>query len=256
MFKRFRHLRLALPLAVIDLETTGANPSRDRIVELAILRVEPQGKLAGYAKRINPGMPIPPAASAVHGIRDADVAVCPSFVEMHRKVHRLLDGCDLAGFNLKRFDLPVLMSEFNRAGSKFRTDGRAILDVQEIFHKQEPRDLTSAARLYLGRELKGAHAANIDVLATAAVLDAQLGRYPRLPRTVAGLHKEFRTVDLARRFRLENGCPVFAFGKYAGYPLADVATADPSYLEWMLEQDFFDDAKALVRRALGQALAE
>ncbi len=250
MFKKFRHLRIKRPLAILDAETTGVDPATDRIVELAILRAEPGKKSTLFHNRLNPQRPIPQEATAIHGITDKDVANSPTFGDVARKVQRLLDPCSLVGFNIKRFDLPCLMAEFSRAGASFRVNGRAVIDAQEIFFDREPRDLSAAVRQYLGKPHESAHSAIGDVLATAAILDAQLGRYRDLPRNVDALDSQFRSVDLARRFAKENGRIVFTFGKHRGRALREVARTDPDYLKWMLAQDFLDDVKALIRRSL------
>jgi DNA polymerase-3 subunit epsilon len=250
MFDRFEHLTLSRPLAILDLETTGVRPGRDRIVEIAILRIEPNGKSTEYTSRINPEIPISAGATAIHGISDADVADCRTFQQVRRGISQLLRGCDLAGFNLKRFDLPILAGEFTRVGLWFSVRDRAVIDVLELYHVHEPRNLASAVRHYLGRDHHQAHAAMADVKATAAILDAQLDRYRDLPRETSQLHDQFASVDIGRRFRREEGQIVFAFGKHEGRYLDEVAQIDPLYLQWMLRGDFLDDAKALAEQAL------
>lgn len=255
MFGGFERLKLRRPLAVFDLETTGTNASEDRIVEIAILKLEPDDRCATFQQRVNPGRPIPEAATQVHYITDEDVADEPLFSETAPKLNRFLRGCDLAGFNIKRFDLPCLVAEFRRAGLPFEVAGRAVLDAQQIFHAAEPRNLSAAVQRYLGRSLEGAHAAFVDVVATAAVLEAQLEAHPDLPRDVAELDRQFRGVDVAGCFKRVDGKVIFAFGKYRGQPLRQVAKIDPGYLRWMLQQDFLDDTKALVHSALAKAQA-
>lgn len=247
------NLELHRPLAVLDLETTGTDPQTDRIVEISVLRLNPGGRPDLRTQRVHPGRPIPSEASAVHGIYDADVAAMPAFEEIARGFLAFLDGCDLCGFNIKKFDLRLLHVEFTRAGLTLALDGRAIIDPLEIFHAFERRDLSAAVRFYCGREHDGAHAAEADVLATVAVLDAQLARYRELPRNAAGLYMHFRdanAVDAIGNFARVNGQLQFTFGKYRGQMLEDVARAKPDYLEWMLKQDFLDDTKTLVRQAL------
>ena len=247
----FRHLVLERPLAVVDLETTGVDPRHDRIVEVGVLKVAPDCGPFRYRRLVHPGIPIPPAAQAVHGIADEDVAEKPRFRAIAPRLARLLADADLAGFNIRRFDLPFLAAEFARAGVEFPIGDRAVLDAQRIYHEREPRDLAAAMRFFCGREHADAHGALADAEATAAILDAQLARYADLPRTVAALHASMTDVDIGGRFRTEGGRVVFAFGKHLGRPLDEVACRDPGYLSWLLNQDFFDDAKALV----GQALA-
>jgi DNA polymerase-3 subunit epsilon len=251
----FKHLVLHKPLAILDTETTGTDPQADRIVEISILKALPDGRQTHRHHRVNPGIRIPPEATAIHGITDADVANQPRFAELAADLRGFLDGCDLCGFNLKRFDLRVLYIEFNRAAQPLSLEGRAILDPMEIFHSREPRDLAAAVRFYCGREHEGAHAASADVLVTAQVLDAMLGLYSDLPRTVAGLGQHFKNpnaVDSAGNFVRIEGQIRFAFGKYRGRLLDAVAREKPDYLQWMLTQDFFDDTKAVVKNALGR----
>src|SRR5262249_26269034 len=229
------NLQLQRPLAVLDLETTGTDPQTDRVVEISVLRLEPGGGREHRTRRINPGRPIPAEATAVHGITDADVADCPRFEQVARDLLAFLDGCDLCGFNIKKFDLRVLYLEFGRAGISFPLDGRAVVDPLEIFHNYERRDLAAAVRFYccrehdrshVGAEHAAADAADADVLATLAVLDAQLGRYPDLPRSVAALHTHFtepNAADAGGRFTRVNGQLRFTFGKYRGQPLDEIA---------------------------------
>lgn len=249
----FKNLVLDKPLAVIDLETTGTDPQSDRIVEFGILKVTADGCHSHCILRLNPEAPIPPAATEVHGITDDDVADKPRFADVADSLIAFLEGCDLCGFNLKRFDLRVLHAEFSRVGKPWSLRGRAIVDALEIFFAYEKRDLAAAVRFYCGREHENAHSAGGDVAATAEVLDAMLARYNDLPRTTAGLHQHFQDLNAVD----SNGCFVrvagqvrFAFGKHRGQPLDAVARAKPDYLTWMLAQDFFDDTKAVIRQAL------
>jgi DNA polymerase-3 subunit epsilon len=249
----FRHLRLRRPFAIFDAEATGLDPRSDRIVAIAVLRVAPDAEVIRYHRLIHPGIPIPEGATAVHGITDADVADQPPFPAIAPALARLLDGCDLGGFNLVRFDLPLLGAEFARVGRPLPLHDRAIIDVLRIYHTHEPRDLTAAVRFYLDRDHAAAHDAWADALATAEVLDAQLARYAELPRSIDELHARLTEVDIGGRFRRQAGRIVFAFGKHAGRPLEQVARRDPDYLRWMLAQDFLDDAKTLAERALAGA---
>src|SRR5688572_1545605 len=168
---------LERPLAFFDLETTGLNPRTDRIVELAVLRIAPDGDLVERVRRFNPGIPIPAEASKVHGITDEDVAAEPPFSARAKSLLELLEPCDLAGFNIRRFDLPMLLAEFKRAGLEMDLKERRVVDIQAIYHREERRDLTAAARFYLGREHPEAHSALSDIRTSAAVLSAQLTRY-------------------------------------------------------------------------------
>ena len=244
------YLTLTRPLAAIDLESTGVDVARDRIVEVAVVKFAPGGATEVFHRRVNPGVPIPAAATAVHGVADADVAAAPAFAAIARDLRAFLDGCDLAGFGLASFDLPLLAAEFARAGVRFAVAGRAVLDALGVYRRFEPRDLAHAVRFYAGRDHAGAHAALADAVAAVEVLDRQVGSYG-LPAGVAALHAALVEVDVAGRFRTDAaGRVAFGFGKHAGRRLADVARTDPSYLRWMLGQSFLDDVRALVRQAL------
>jgi DNA polymerase-3 subunit epsilon len=248
-----KNIALVKPLAVLDLETTGVDPQKDRIVEISVLKILPDGRQTHRTLRLHPGMAIPPEATEIHGIADADVAAEPSFAEVAAELLEFLDGCDLCGFNLKRFDLRVLAAECSRAGRTLPLEGRVVIDPMEIFHRLEPRDLAAAVRFYLGRDHEGGHSAAADVLATAAVLDAMVVRYPELPRDVAGLHRQFSDpscVDSDGFFRRVEGQIRFVKGKHRGQPVSAVAAESPGYLEWMLGQSFPEDTKAVAREAL------
>lgn len=179
-----KNLRLARPIVFFDLETTGTDPAWDRIVEIAVLRIEPDGRSEVRTRRINPERPIPPEATAVHGIRDEDVREAPTFRQIARSLLAFIGDADLAGYNLRRFDLPLLERELRACGLDLGVSRRRVVDVMTIFHRKEPRDLEAAVRFYLRREHEGAHGAEADVLAAAEVLDAQLAVYEDLPRTV------------------------------------------------------------------------
>lgn len=252
----FRNLALRRPFAVFDLETTGTDPQEARIVEMSILRVPTSGPGVQRTYRVNPGIPIPAGATAVHGITDADVQHQPMFADLAPDLVEHLDGCDLCGFNLKRYDLRVLYAEFRRAQVNFSLDGRAIIDPMEIFHSFEKRDLAAAVNFYLSREHTGAHSAAADVLAAAEVLDAMLARYSVLPRGVVELHEHFsdpNAVDSNGFFTRVEGEIRFAMGKHRGQPLDGVARHNRDYLLWMLKQDFFEDTKSVVRNALNRS---
>lgn len=248
---------LERPIVFLDLETTGLRVGSDRIIELALIRFAPNGDVLERVRRFNPEMPISKEATAVHGITDADVANEPPFTSRARSLFELLDPCDLAGFNLRRFDLPMLLAEFRRAGITFETEGRKLVDVQVIFHREEPRDLGAAVRFYLGRDLEDAHSALADIRATAAVLTAQFERYPSLPRDIEGLD---RYCDEVRPFMTEadlwfasdgEGNRTFRRGKHRDRHLHEVARTDPDYLGWMLSNDDMDPSvKEIVQGAL------
>lgn len=243
------NLVLDRPLAVLDLETTGVDPGTDRIVEVAVLTLLPAARQELFHRRINPGVPIPPAATAIHGIADADVIGAPPFTAVAPELFATLHGSDLAGFGIAGFDLPLLAAEFARCGLPFRVGGRRVIDVLALYRRCHPRDLASAVREYLGRDHMDAHSAVADARATAAVLDRQVERHA-LPTTLGELHASLVEVDVAGRFRREAGQVVFAFGKYSGQPLAGVAARDPGYLRWILGRPFLDDVHDLVCRAL------
>lgn len=250
-------IRLSRPIAFLDLETTGLNRSEDRVVELALLILYPDGRAVDRVRRFNPGIPIPAEASAVHGISDADVADEAPFRSRARSLATLLDECDLAGFNIRGFDVHILLKEFRRAAVPFDVKDRRLIDAQVIFHREEPRDLAAAARFYLEDEHAGAHSARADVHMTARVLAAQLARYPDLPDDIGGLHAYCdETRPFLTEFRRwfsgdEVESYVFARGKHRGTRLAEVAANTPDYLDWMLTaSDMPDEVLDAVRQAL------
>ena len=248
-------LELTQPLAFFDLETTGIDPATDKIVEIAILRVDPGGDREAVTRRINPERPIPREASAVHGIRDEDVADAPPFRQVARELLGVFKDAHLAGFNVRRFDVPLLDRELRECGLDLALSSRRIVDVMTIFHKREPRDLSAAVRFFLAREHDGAHGAHADVAASIDVFEAQLDRYPDLPRTIEALDLWCNpvppgAVDRGGKFVLREGEVVFAFGKQKGRALSEVARKQPDYLEWILKQDFPEDARSLVLAAL------
>ena len=246
---RLHHLRPARPLAAVDVETTGLDPATARAVEVAAVRVGP-AKPGWFHTLVNPGGPIPPAASAVHGILDRDVKGQPRFEAVAHDLYRFLDGCDLVAYNAG-FDLAVLAAEFARVGLRFKVAGRAVVDPLAVFRREEPRTLAHAVRFYLGGEPAGAHSAAADAVAALKVLDAQVGRYG-LPATAAGLHALLVPVDVAGKFAVDGaGAVTLAFGKHRGRPLAEVAASDPGYLRWVVANvPLLDDARGLVHRAL------
>ena len=234
-------LQLTKPLAFIDLETTGVNLATDRIIEIAIVKVLPDGKRSIKRKLINPGMLIPKQSSDVHGITDEMVKDAPVFKEVAHELKQMLDGCDIGGYNSNRFDIPLLVEEFLRADVDFDMKGRRLLDVQNIFHKMEQRTLSAAYKFYCNKNLDGAHSAEIDASATHEILIAQLERYPDLGTSIDSVLKligEESIVDFARRFILENGIEIFNFGKYKGKAVADVLRNEPQYYDWMMKGDF------------------
>jgi DNA polymerase-3 subunit epsilon len=251
MTKPFAHLRLTRPLVSLDVETTGLSPRHDRIIEIAMVKFHPEGRRDRFHRRVDPEVPIPAAATAIHGLTDQDVAGSPKFKAIAGSVARFLRTADLCGFNIKNFDLPFLFNELSRAGIRVPLGRRAVIDALQIYRHQEPRDLIAAVRRYLGRDHALAHSALGDAYAAAAVLDGQVASHTDLPGTVAELHARFTDVDLMGRLKRQNGEVVLAFGKYTGRPLAEVASDDPGYLRWLLDQDFLPDFQAIVRQALG-----
>ncbi|PLX32279.1 MAG: DNA polymerase III subunit epsilon [Ignavibacteria bacterium] len=248
-------LELKRPLAFFDLETTGINTQSDRIVEIAVLKYLPNRTTRSFEHRINPTILIPEQATAVHGITDADVALAPTFQQLATRLIEFLDNCDLSGFNLRRFDLPLLLQEFQRCGEKFLLEGRHIIDVQTIFHSREPRDLSAALQFYCAREHSGAHGAMADVQATADVLFAQLERYEDLPHTIAELEsvvhpKDPSWLDEEGKLVRDGNNVIITFGKHRGTSLSKIIERDRDYIQWILDGNFHPSTKAVIRKAL------
>lgn len=246
-------LNLRNPLVFFDLETTGTNISSDRIVEICYLKVYPNGNEEAKTLRINPGMHIPEASTAIHGIHDEDVADCPTFKEVAKDIAKDLEGADIAGFNSNRFDVPVLVEEFLRAGIDIDLTRRKFIDVQVIFHKMEQRTLSAAYKFYCGKNLEDAHTAEADTRATYEVLKAQLDRYPDVLTNDVGFLSEYssfsRNVDFAGRIVYdEQNVEVFNFGKYKGQPVAEILQRDPGYYGWMLNGDFTLNTKNVLTK--------
>ena len=236
-------LNLNNPLVFFDLETTGINITRDRIVEISILKVHPNGTEETRTRRINPEMPIPPESTAIHGISDEDVKDCPTFKQVGKSFADFLEGCDMAGFNSSRFDVPLLTEEFLRAGVDFETSKRKFIDVQIIFHRKEQRTLEAAYAFYCNKKHDNAHSAEADVIATYEVLKSQLDRYSDLENDINFLSREYSSfnnnVDLAGRIIVnEDGVEVFNFGKHKGKSVLEVFKKEPSYYSWMMDGDF------------------
>jgi DNA polymerase-3 subunit epsilon len=252
-------LNLKNPLVFFDLETTGVNPNTDRIVEIAYLKVFPNGKEERKTYRVNPGMPIPKEATDVHHITDADVADCPTFKQIGQSIANDIEGCDLAGFNSNRFDVPMLAEEFLRNDIDIDLSKRKLVDVQVIFHKMEQRTLSAAYKLYCGKELEGAHGAEADTVATYEVLKAQLDRYPELQNDIHSL-AEFstfnRNVDFAGKIILnDKGVEVFNFGKYKEVSVEEVLKKDSGYYGWMMQGDFALNTKNVLTRIRLRAMS-
>ncbi|MBQ5644203.1 MAG: 3'-5' exonuclease [Bacteroidaceae bacterium] len=245
-------LNLVKPIIFFDLETTGTDISKDRIVEICYIKVYPDGREFEYTKRINPEMHIPEGASAVHGIYDADVKDCPTFKEVAREIANEFEGCDVAGFNSNRFDLPLLAEEFLRAQVDIDLSRLRAIDVQVLYHKREPRTLSAAYKFYCGENLEDAHSALADTRATYNVLKAQLDHYDDMPNDIEALSKESsftNNVDFAGRIVYDaNGNEVFNFGKYKGYPVDAVLDRDPGYYGWMMNGEFPLNTKQVLTR--------
>jgi DNA polymerase-3 subunit epsilon len=235
-------LNLKRPVVFLDLETTGINVANDRIVEISLLKITPNGKEQWMTTLINPEMPIPPKVTALHGISDADVAGAPKFKDIAKNLAAFLEGCDLAGYNAIKFDIPVLAEEFLRTNNDFNFRKRRYVDVQVIFHKKEQRTLGAAYLFYCKKELKNAHTAEADTAATYEILKSQLDTYPDLENDIEKL-ADFsafnNNADFAGRIILdENGIETFNFGKHKGKPVEQVFRDDPSYYSWMMNGDF------------------
>ena len=230
-------------MVFFDLETTGTDIASDRIVEISVVKVMPDGEQIIRTRRINPEMPIPAEATAVHHISDEDVKDCPTFRQVAKSLREFMVGCDFCGFNSNRFDLPLLAEEFIRAGVDTDLFKRAkYVDVQNIFHKKEERTLVAAYRFYCGKELEAAHSADADTLATYEVLCAQLDKYADLENSVDFLSEyssRGKNADFAGRIGInENGVAVFNFGKYRDQSVEEVFRKEPSYYDWIMNGDF------------------
>jgi DNA polymerase-3 subunit epsilon len=236
------NLNLKKPIAFIDLETTGINVTTDRIVELSVLKISPNGKEEWMSTRVNPEMPIPAKTTAIHGIKDEDVTKSPTFKEIAKNLASFLEGSDLAGYNAIKFDIPVLAEEFLRVNIDFNFRKRRYVDVQVIFHKKEQRTLSAAYQFYCKKELEGAHGSKADTQATFEVLKSQLDRYKDLENDVEKLadFSSFNSnVDFAGRIILdENGVEVFNFGKHKGKAVEKVFAEEPAYYSWMMNGEF------------------
>jgi DNA polymerase-3 subunit epsilon len=257
------NLNLTRPIAFFDLETTGIKVTTDRIVEICIIRVAPDGSSKIKTLRINPEMHIPAEVTAIHGIRDEDVKDAPKFSEVAHELVQFLDNCDLAGFNSNHFDIPLLAEEFFRAGADFDLKGRRFVDIQNIFHKMEPRNLKAAYKFYCGKELVNAHSAEADTMATYEILMAQLDRYKDVEfedrkgvrstpvvndiKTLSEFSNATRNVDLIGHIIFnDKDEEVFNFGKHKGKLVAQVFKDEPSYYDWIMKSEFPLSTKKVV----------
>jgi len=236
------NLNLKKPIVFFDLETTGVDVANDRIVEISLLKILPNGKEETKTMRVNPGMPIPPQATEIHGISDKDVEDKPKFNELAKTIANYLEGCDLAGYNSNKFDIPLLAEEFLRADIDFDLKKLRFIDVQVIFHKMEQRTLSAAYKFYCEKDLNNAHSAEADTKATYEILKAQIDRYSELNNDMEELSKfssHNNNADFAGRIVFDdNGNEVFNFGKYKGQKVETVLEKDPGYFSWMLNSDF------------------
>ena len=249
-----RRLKISRPLCFLDLETTGTVPEADRIIEIAWIAVHPDLRVKRYRTFVNPGIPIPPESSAVHGIRDADVKDAPAFAAIAPEIHRYLAHWDLAGYNVRRYDLKMLQAEFARCDLKYSAEDATVIDVMSIYQRNERRDLEAAVRFYCDRAHHG-HRAEEDVAATLEVFLRQLERYVELPVEVPKLDEYCRnkqpdwlTVDGKVAWR--DGAPRITFGKYKGRSLQELAAEDPGYLRWIVDKDFSEQTRKLAEDAL------
>lgn len=246
------NLKLKRPLVFFDLETTGVNIGTDRIVEISILKVHPNGNKESYTWLVNPEIEIPAEAIAVHGITNEKVVTEPTFKELAAKVSDLIADCDLAGFNSNRFDIPLLAEELMRAGIDFDMDNRKAVDVQVIYHKKEKRNLSAGYQFYCGKELEGAHSAEADTLATYEILNAQVEKYEDLESTVDALSEyssHSKRADFAGFILFnDNKQEIFSFGKYKGRLVEDVLKENPGYNSWIQNADFPLYTKKLLQK--------
>ncbi|GAB2795047.1 3'-5' exonuclease [Rhabdobacter roseus] len=265
-------LHLKKPLAIFDLETTGVTISRDRIVEISVVKALPNGETEVRTQRVNPEMPIPLESSLIHGIYDEDVKDCPTFKGIAKSMATFLSGCDLAGFNSNRFDVPMLVEEFLRVGVDFDVKNRRLVDAQRIFHLMEPRNLAAAYKFYCGKELIGAHGAEADALATYEVLNAQISHYAGrtikdeqgnefepVKNDMDALHEltATRSVDFAGRMVFnEQGEEVFNFGKHNGKRVVEVLQKEPAFYDWIMKGEFPLDTKRKLTEIKLRALTQ
>ena len=253
---KLHNLELVKPIIFFDLEATGTNPQVDRIVEICVAKLMPGGESQVKTRRLNPERPIPKEAIEIHGITDEEVANEPTFAQVANSLNLFFEDCDLSGYNIIRYDIPLLTNEFKKAGLEFSMAGRRIIDAQNIFHKMEPRTLGAAMKFFCGEEIVDAHTAEADVFATIAVLDAQLGKYSDLPRDINKLHEfcnptDPRWIDSTGKFKWDdNDEAIVGFGKNKGILLKELASHNPGFLSWIMRMDFKDDAKDIARNGL------
>lgn len=253
------NLQLTRPLAFIDLETTGTNISTDRIVEIAIVKIMPDGTKQTKRKIINPTIPIPQVVSDIHGITNEMVKDAPTFKQIANEVKQFIEGCDIGGYNSNRFDIPMLVEEFLRCELNIDIESRKLVDVQKVYHLMEQRTLSAAYKFYCNKELVDAHSAEADATATYEVLEAQIDRYSQIGNTVESIIKftgEEQIVDFSRRFIMEKGVEVFNFGKHKGKPVTQVLKEEPQYYDWMMKGDFALHTKQKITEILNRTLVK
>ncbi len=246
-------LQLQRPVAFFDLETTGINIATDRIVEISILKVHPNGNKDVLTRRVNPTIPIPLQSSEIHGIYDVDVIDCQTFAQQANELLNFINDCDLAGYNSNKFDIPLLVEEFLRAGINIDFSDKKFIDVQNIFHKMEQRTLGAAYKFYCHKELENAHSAEADITATFEILEAQLEKYSELEPTTDFLHQFTyngnKSADFANRIAYnDKGEECFNFGKHKGKTVVEVFKKEPSYYSWMMQGDFALHTKQVITR--------
>ena len=251
------NINLNRPLIFVDFETTGLDVEIDRIVEFTTLKVYPDGGNEIKSEMLNPGVSIPLTATRIHGISDEDIKDKPKFGEYAKSLYEFFSGCDIAGYNVKRFDVPLMINEFKRMGIDFDIGLHDILDSMVIFHTMEPlerpRDLSAAYKKYCGKELIGAHSSKVDVEATMEILDAQIKYYPQLPDNIKGINKFFSVKqpnwidEDGKIITTENGV-VFGFGKYRGELISEIEETYPKYISWILDADFPSELKEYLRK--------
>jgi DNA polymerase-3 subunit epsilon len=251
------NLNLKRPLIIFDLETTGISIQTDRIIEISYIKLMPEGTQITYTQRLNPQMPIPPQATAIHGITDSDVSDKLGFKDIAQQLAKDFEGCDVGGYNSNKFDFPMLVEEFLRSGIEFDTENRKFIDAQRIFHLMEQRTLSAAYKFYCNKELVQAHSAEADTRATLEILMAQLDRYPQLKNDIDFLHEfsgQSNNVDLAGRLiRNDKQEVVFNFGKHRHKKVMDIFKVEPSYYKWMMDGDFSLDTKRKITALYIQA---
>ena len=254
------------PLVFFDLETTGTNIQNDRIVEISIVKISPDGSREVKTRRLNPEMHIPEEASAVHGIYDKDVENEPTFRQISQSLYIYLEDCDLGGYNIVKFDVPVLVKEFSRAGLQFSLENRRIVDAYNLYCKMEPRTLSAAYKRFCGKSLEDAHSAEADTLATVEVFEAELERYSAMAKEEMPEDVEFAkdldvlhklcnpviqdAVDPEGKFRWRGEEVIIGFGKNSGVPLRQIAVENPDFLRWILRADFSQEVKQIAQNAL------